>query len=337
MQTVTPSELKHMIVKYWKANVTWLIRGKPGVAKSDLVNQVSDTLAETIPDWRGIQEFRAVTADPVDLRGFGAIRDDMTKWFRPEFLPREGNGILFLDELLHGTQAMQAGLMSLIYEKQVAGHKLGEGWHIIAATNRSADRAAINRMPSPAKSRVLQVELDIPTKDWLDWAGNNGIHPLIQSFLRVHGELLNTFDPEKDQDVYACARTWEMLSLMLKTAEPTSTELQVLAEGLVGQGPAVELVGFMEIKESLPKMADIIAGTAPALNSPSAIHACGSFMAMALQGRPELREPLAKYIVQFPPEWCASVLREFVKIDPSFTATPALGNWLAEHSDHLVG
>jgi len=70
------------------------ICGGPGVGKSSVVKQLAETL--NVP----LRDVRALLLDPVDLRGLPFLGSDgRSKWATPEFLPQNGAGILFLDEL----------------------------------------------------------------------------------------------------------------------------------------------------------------------------------------------------------------------------------------------
>ena len=69
------------------------IWGACGVGKSQIVNQVARDRKICFLD------VRAVQLDPVDLRGLPRISADQTEWVPPKFLPKGGEGILFLDEL----------------------------------------------------------------------------------------------------------------------------------------------------------------------------------------------------------------------------------------------
>jgi MoxR-like ATPase len=69
------------------------IWGACGVGKSQIVAQVATSLNYEFLD------IRAVQLDPVNLRGLPRISVDQAEWMPPKFLPRDGEGVLFLDEL----------------------------------------------------------------------------------------------------------------------------------------------------------------------------------------------------------------------------------------------
>jgi MoxR-like ATPase len=76
--------------------------GAPGVGKSSIVRQAADQAGLEVLD------VRAVLLDPVDLRGLPRIQDDSALWCPPAFLPRDGQGVLFLDELAQAPPLVQA-------------------------------------------------------------------------------------------------------------------------------------------------------------------------------------------------------------------------------------
>lgn len=65
----------------------------PGVGKSSIIAQLARSLNLVLRD------IRALLLDPVDLRGLPYILEGRSKWAVPDFLPTDGAGILFLDEL----------------------------------------------------------------------------------------------------------------------------------------------------------------------------------------------------------------------------------------------
>jgi hypothetical protein len=68
-----------------------------------VVRQLADALKIALRD------VRALLLDPIDLRGLPFLGSDgQSKWATPEFLPQDGTGILFLDELNAGLAMVQA-------------------------------------------------------------------------------------------------------------------------------------------------------------------------------------------------------------------------------------
>jgi len=165
------------------------IWGGPGVGKSSVVKQLAETL--NVP----LQDVRALLLDPVDLRGLPFRGSDgRSKWATPEFLPQDGTGILFLDELNAAPAMVQASCYQLVLDRKVGEYTLPDGWAIIAAGNRDSDRAVTTRMPTPLRNRFVHLEFEVDVQEWSEWAIQAGIRPEVIAFLRFRPELLSAFD-----------------------------------------------------------------------------------------------------------------------------------------------
>ncbi len=75
----------------------WMLHGRPGVGKSQIVQQLADEIGARLFD------VRLTTIEPQDLRGLPYYDHDAKKtvWYRPEDLPDDPAtpSVLFLDEL----------------------------------------------------------------------------------------------------------------------------------------------------------------------------------------------------------------------------------------------
>ena len=163
--------------------------GGPGIGKSALIRQLAEALKVTLRD------VRALLLDPVDLRGLPFLGSDgRSKWATPEFLPQDGAGILFLDELNAAPAMVQASCYQLVLDRKLGEYVLPEGWAIIAAGNRDSDRGVTTRMPTPLRNRFVHLEFEVDIQEWSEWAIQAGIRPEVIAFLRFRPELISAFD-----------------------------------------------------------------------------------------------------------------------------------------------
>ena len=89
--SVVSHALRALVVGEKQAVFIW---GSPGSGKSAVVKQLAAELGIALHD------IRALLLDPVDLRGLPFVgKDGRSQWATPDFLPQDGEGILFLDEL----------------------------------------------------------------------------------------------------------------------------------------------------------------------------------------------------------------------------------------------
>jgi MoxR-like ATPase len=106
---MTPIELKNYLSQLVNKGlqISTMIWGSPGIGKSSIVAQIATEHNIDFIDVRLSQ------LAPTDLRGLPVAEEGISKWYPPEFLPRGGKGILFLDELNMAPPAMQGVSNSL--------------------------------------------------------------------------------------------------------------------------------------------------------------------------------------------------------------------------------
>jgi MoxR-like ATPase len=179
------------------------IWGAPGVGKSQIVAQVA--AGQQLP----LVDIRAVLLDPVDLRGLPHIDSEgRAHWSPPDFLPQNGSGVLFLDELNAAPPLVQAACYQLVLDRRIGEYRLPEGWSIIAAGNRETDRAVTHRMPSALANRFVHLSFDPDLGDWLVWAAAHDVSPEVVAFLRYRPGLLHAFDAQKDDKAFGYIRQY---------------------------------------------------------------------------------------------------------------------------------
>ena len=165
------------------------IWGSPGTGKSAVVNQLAAELEIALRD------IRALLLDPVDLRGLPFIgKDGRSQWATPHFLPQDGEGILFLDELNAAPAMVQASCYQLVLDRRLGEYTLPGGWAIVAAGNRDSDRAATTRMPTPLRNRFVHIDFEVDVQEWSEWAIKANVGPEVIAFIRFRPELLSAFD-----------------------------------------------------------------------------------------------------------------------------------------------
>jgi len=128
--SVKPSLAIAILKSGLNVNVPMFLWGPPGIGKSQIVAQVAADMSLPLID------IRAVLLDPVDLRGVPSVENGTTRWNPPNFLPSEGEGLLFLDELSQAPDSVQSSLLQLVLDRKLGEYSLPDGWRILAAGNR---------------------------------------------------------------------------------------------------------------------------------------------------------------------------------------------------------
>ena len=227
--------------------------GAPGVGKSSIVKHIAKE--KNI----GFIDLRLALMDPTDLKGipFYDKESHSALWAPPAFLPKDGEGILFLDELNSAPPSVQSSAYQLILDRRVGEYELPDGWAIVAAGNRDGDRGVTYRMPAPLANRFVHFEMEVDVDDWRLWAFDNGIDERIIAYISYKNEHLFTFDAKSDVKSFATPRSWEYVNSVLNSGVDESILLEVLS-GTIGRDIAVSFLSFTKVMYRLPDMEKIL-------------------------------------------------------------------------------
>jgi hypothetical protein len=302
------------------------IWGPPGAGKSAMVQRVGDALKMLLRDER------ALLLDPVDLRGLPFLgTDGRAKWATPEFLPQDGEGILFLDELNAAPAMVQASCYQLVLDRKLGEYRLPDGWAIVAAGNRDSDRAATTRMPTPLRNRLVHLDFEVDLQEWCEWAIQAGIRPEVIAFLRFRPALLSVFD--KDATAFPSPRSWEFVSRILDSlGTPSSPALEhELIAGAVGAGAATELSGFLRMFRELPDVDSILLNPhqAPVPENAAAQYAVAS--ALARCAADTNFDRIHGYLGRLPTEFRVLCVTDAILRDSTLRSTAAYVKFAVEH------
>jgi hypothetical protein len=270
--------------------------------------------------------------DPTDLKGipFYEKESHTALWAPPSFLPREGRGILFLDELNSAAPAVQASAYQLILDRKVGEYTLPDGWAIVAAGNREGDRGVVYRLPSPLANRFVHIEMEVSVEDWREWAMKRYIDPRIVAYIGFKNDALFTFDPTLNERSFATPRSWEAVHNLLQSTLPQTLHLESIA-GAVGKNNAVDFLGFCKVMNLLPDIDAILRGEAVEYPSDiSALYALSS----ALTGR-MLRDPdeekmnhLLRYTLKLQSEFAVMIVQDIQRQGVVMDHLEAYGDWV---------
>jgi MoxR-like ATPase len=252
---MTPAALKtylnNLVSKNLKISI--MIWGPPGIGKSSIVSQVAQEHKIDFVDVRLSQ------LAPTDLRGLPVAEDGISKWYPPEFLPRDREGILFLDELNMAPPAMQGVAQQLILDRRVGSYVVPDGWHIWAAGNRKEDRAMVFDMPAPLANRFLHLQVEPDFESFKAYAIASEVHEQIIAFLSFRPTLLHKLDPQ--QPAWPSPRSWVMASQLHRAGLDIAPA--------VGIGAESEFNAFVKLYQSLPDMSKIFTGNGDDIPFPS--------------------------------------------------------------------
>ena len=209
-----------------------LITGSPGIGKTDIVKQSARaTEARLLVS-------HPVVSDPTDYKGLPfVIETESGK--RADFLPfgdlaqicsTQEKTVFFFDDLGQAPASVQAAVMQLLLARRINGHRVSEQVTFVAATNRREDKAGVQGILEPVKSRFFSiVELETDIEDWVKWAIESNMPAELIAFVRFRPDLLNDFKPTREMKNSPCPRTLAFIGKAINAGLPSDLEFEFFA------------------------------------------------------------------------------------------------------------
>lgn len=333
------SQAREHLITVLGAKLVPNLLGSPGTGKSDLIRSIAEALNLYVIDLRLSQ------CDPTDMLGFPTIDSATGKaGYRPmETFPIAGDPIpagydgwlLFLDELPHAPPAVQKAAFKLILDRQVGKYDLHEKVSVICAGNLETDNAMVEEMSTPMQSRMVHFELQVDPEEWIKWATESKLDHRVLAYINWRHEHLHKFVPDHTDKTFACPRTWEFLSKLIKDTKQLERKHMPLIAGTISEGVAREFYGFTEIYKDLISIEQIIASptTIAVPSEPSVQHALvGTISDRANENN---IEQLIKFISRLPREFQVICLKQMGVNKPELHKTDAVINWISDSADIL--
>jgi len=300
--------------------------GAPGIGKSSVVKQIA--AAKGI----GFIDLRLALMDPTDLKGipFYENKAHQAVWAPPSFLPREGEGILFLDELNTAAPSVQASAYQLILDRRVGEYELPEGWAIVAAGNRENDRGIVYRMPLPLANRFIHLEMEVNVDDWREWAYRRGIDERILGYISAKNDALFVFDPAGGAKSFPTPRSWEFVHGILASGMHERLAMNAIA-GAVGEAQATAFMAFAKVMHLLPDSDAILRGEEQTV--PEDLNALfvlsSSLISKTLQNPDDATlTRLLAYSLLLPPEFAVLIVRDLQQNGAMMEHLDTYGEWV---------
>lgn len=339
---LTPSQLIRHAMYCAKVGKPLLVRGRPGVGKTAIMEQLANQLKKML-----IVE-RLNGRDPTDMglpyiysdERSGHKRHDWTspQWFQaatdpvPEEYP--GGWMMGFDEVAQAMPAMQNRIGEMLHEGRLNNVPMHPKVWVILLANFAQDKAATFPIPRQIENRCSSVILAPSVQDFIDWGSINRIRPEVLAFAKLFPDCLDAFDA--DAHVNPTARSLAAISPMLDQKPAYEDELP-LYSSIIGKGYGAQFTGFLRVYRDLPKLEDIVARpTKEPIPDEDQTDVMCALAAMLGRAMTKVNaDPVVKYLLRLPSEFCVFALRDATHRDPELKKTPSLKNWAIEHGDVL--
>lgn len=328
-----PKDLKRFLSFAFSNRENVLIKGKPGIGKSDIVAQAcKDVGSELIIS-------HPVVSDPTDYKGMPFV-DGKEANFLPfgelnRIIKADKPTVFFLDDLGQASASVQAACMQLLLARRINEFKVSDHVTFVAATNRKEDKAGVTGILEPVKSRFASiVELNVNTSDWCEWAVANDMPHELISFLRFRPDMLDKDSaPSKDIVNTHSPRTIASLGRLQRKGVPVDLRYEVFA-GSAGEGFAAEYVGYLSLYTKLPTFEDIVANPSgiDIPSDPSLLYALSGLVTSKLSDKNI--DPIMTFIERMPVEIQVASIKNLS--GTKHLAHKAMANWFIKNSTVFI-
>lgn len=350
---MNPQELKLAIKSLYHMRRPGFVWGPPGIGKSDVHAQAARELGEELVKQKKIKkpedfqliDFRMALRDPTDIKGFPMpdAETQTMKFFRDAELPKDGYGILFMDELNSSAPATQAAGMQLTLKNHKGEHAIGDyvlpaGFSIMAAGNRETDRGVVHRMPTPLANRFVHLEAEVNKDAWIAWALTDGnVSAELIAFHRWKDDLLFKFDPKLDSKAFPTPRSWVLTEDIVKDNLPDAVKFEMV-KGTVGEGPGGEYWAFRKLCNELPTLEEIkLNPTKTKVPGPDALSARYAITTlMGANASESTFEPFLQYGERMDKEFQACFVRDALMREPKLRTAKVYQKWALKNADVIL-
>ena len=329
-----------------------LLAGAPGVGKTDLVKQAAANVK------CHIIITHPVVSDPTDFKGMPWVV--VEKDGRPiarfvpfghliELVNGEEDLLFVFDDMGQAAPATQAACMQLLLARHLDDMKIRDNVTFFACTNRREDKAGVQGILEPVKSRFVSIlNVDVDVEDWATWAIRAKLPFNVISFVRWRPNQLFSFKANRDMTNSPCPRTVHHACKILMAGYPKELEREMLM-GAAGEAWASEWDAFRKYEEALPNINRIIQDPdkGEILAEAHMTYAlCG---ALAERATEATFPNIIKYAIRFGernevkgqtlkgrPEFGIMLIKDCLLKDAKLRKNPAYIQWQLKHTDIIL-
>jgi len=270
------------VLKYTPVDNAIALRGKHGIGKSQIVEQVGREEGYEV-----VTIFSGQIADPGDLVGLPQrekvtyidpegkpFEQTVTSFCPPDWWPRDATKkyLVFIDEANRNTSnGVIACLFDFILNRKLKGKSLSPQSRIVAAMNPDYNGyySGLIEFDPALFSRFRWFNLTPTVMEWKEHAKSKGVHPAVLKFIDTHPEHLDpyndaTLNIKTIPKVVPSRRSWFQLSKALKDGLQNlylsnKSFFQVLVGGYIGTQLAITFTEEYSMVNQ-GNIADLISG-----------------------------------------------------------------------------
>lgn len=251
-----PSQLKELLRRTIKAGYAILVKGAPGIGKTEITNEVTEEIGYEL-----VTEIASMS-DATDYKGLPDVSGKIAVFKLFENLDRIVNAskptLWFFDDVGQTTEAVQNTIMHCFQKREISGRRIPDCVTLMAASNDRGQKAGVRGMTTAMKSRFHSiVELVPDLQESCQWFLTHGMSASLLAYLRTVPDALCEFEATQDLTNFPCPRTWFKLSQLEALNLPADVEADTFA-GAVGTARAQGYLTFRKMISTAINLDEIL-------------------------------------------------------------------------------
>ena len=242
--------------------------------------------------------------------------------------------VLFLDELPQAPVSNQNVAAQIINERRIGEFKLPDNCAIVAAGNRTSDRAGTNNMPSHLKDRLMFLEIEADLEDTIAYFMAHKVHEDVTGFLRGFPQALHEFD--RDANASPSPRSWDRVATILDWGLDPVCEAEAIS-GQVGRARCADFLGYRKLKANMPDLDKIVSNPDSAEIPRDAMVLYALSAGLAHKMNQSNAGNIIKYLKRLDQqEFAAFAVKDAVNRDPELKNSEAVRQWIITDGKELI-
>lgn len=229
------------IIPYNRQRPVALI-GPAGIGKTEVIKQIAEEMHLGFLSYSMTHQTRqsAVGLPVIKEKEFGGKKYQITEYTMSDIIAAvykrieegEKEGLLFLDEFNCVSETLAPALLEFLLNKNFGNHQLPKGWIIVVAGNPAEYNKSVKEIDTVTQDRLRYIPVRADLECWEEYAIATGMHSLILSYLQQSPKDFYVFEKTKEGRNIVTPRSWEDLSITLKSYEQLGFEVteNVIAE-----------------------------------------------------------------------------------------------------------